>query len=141
LRLNTSIPPTANPNRLGVLGGDRQGFPNGRRLADDALDISVQALEGAAVSGLVPALATVDSVDQNDVPFGAVFPYVALPNNTSVNSSSSGSGAVPPFGWTNVPTMPALTALVAVALIGSGVLLYRRQSRRSPWQGAPAPAA
>jgi hypothetical protein len=138
LRLNTSIPPTANPNRLGVLGGDPQGMPNGRRLTDDALDITVQAAEGAAVTGLLPALATVDSVNQNDVPFGTVFPYVALPNNTAVNSSSSGSGAVPPFGWTNFPTMPALTALVAVALIGSGVLFYRRQSRGNAWQGAAA---
>ncbi len=86
LRLNTSIPPTAQPNRLGVLGGDLQGFPNGRRLADDALDISVQTLEGAAVTGLVPALARVDSVDQNDKPFGNVFPYIALPNNKAVNS-------------------------------------------------------
>ncbi|MER7862943.1 DUF4331 domain-containing protein [Amycolatopsis japonica] len=87
LRLNTSIPVTAQPNRLGVLGGDLQGFPNGRRLADDALDISVQALEGAAVSGIVKALAAGDRVDRNDVPFGAVFPYVALPNNKAVNST------------------------------------------------------
>ncbi|EMD29620.1 DUF4331 domain-containing protein [Amycolatopsis azurea] len=87
LRLNTSIPVTAKPNRLGVLGGDLQGFPNGRRLADDALDISVQALEGAAVTGIVKALAAVDSVDRNDVPFGTTFPYVALPNNKAVNTS------------------------------------------------------
>ena len=32
LRLNTAVPPTADPNRLGVLAGDLQGFPNGRRL-------------------------------------------------------------------------------------------------------------
>ena len=35
LRLNTSIAPTANPNRLGLLGGDPAGYPNGRRLTDD----------------------------------------------------------------------------------------------------------
>ena len=34
LRLNLSIPVTKNPNRLGVLGGDTQGWPNGRRLGD-----------------------------------------------------------------------------------------------------------
>ena len=141
LRLNTSIPPTANPNRLGVLGGDLQGMPNGRRLADDALDITVQAAEGAAVTGLVPALARVDSVNQNDKPFGTVFPYVALPNNTAVNSSSSGSGAVPPFGWPNFPTMPTVAGLVAMALIGSGVLLYRRRSREHALGSAPALAA
>jgi hypothetical protein len=138
LRLNTSIPPTANPNRLGVLGGDLQGFPNGRRLADDALDITVQAAEGAAVSGLVPALATVDSVNQNNVPFGSVFPYITLPNNTAVNQTLNDAGAVPPFGWTNFPSMPTLTGLLAVALIGSGVLLYRRQSRDRDLRGAPA---
>ncbi|OXM48836.1 hypothetical protein CFP71_31520 [Amycolatopsis thailandensis] len=87
LRLNTSTPVTAQPNRLGVLGGDLQGFPNGRRLADDVLDISIQALEGAAVSGIVKALAAVDRVDRNDVQFGTVFPYLALPNNKAVNSS------------------------------------------------------
>lgn len=87
LRLNTSIPPAAQPNRLGLLGGDRQGFPNGRRLADDALDISLQVLEGAAAGGIVQALAAGDRVDANNVPFGAVFPYVALPNTAAVNSS------------------------------------------------------
>ncbi len=137
LRLNTSIPPTAQPNRLGVLGGDLQGFPNGRRLADDALDISVQALEGAAVSGIVAPLAAGDRVDRNDVPFDTTFPYVAVPNNTAVNSSSSG-GAAAPFGWPGFPALPAVTGLVAVVLIGSGVLLYRRQSRGNAWQGAAA---
>ncbi len=47
LRLNTSIAPTPEPNRLGVLAGDNAGFPNGRRLADDVVDISIQAVEGA----------------------------------------------------------------------------------------------
>ncbi|WP_439379043.1 DUF4331 domain-containing protein [Amycolatopsis lexingtonensis] len=86
LRLNTSIAPVAQPSRLGLLGGDRQGFPNGRRLADDVLDISLQVLEGAAVSGPVQALAAGDRVDANNVPFGTAFPYVALPNNKAVNS-------------------------------------------------------
>ena len=83
LRLNTSIAPTKDPNRLGVLGGDLQGFPNGRRLADDVIDISIQAVEGAAQTGkLVDALATGDKVDANDVDFGTEFPYVALPGAT-----------------------------------------------------------
>jgi Domain of unknown function (DUF4331) len=51
LRLNMSVPVTAQPNRLGVLAGDLQGFPNGRRLTDDVLDIELQALEGAAQAG------------------------------------------------------------------------------------------
>src|SRR4030095_3878799 len=31
IRLNTAVPPSRNPSRLGVLGGDTAGFPNGRR--------------------------------------------------------------------------------------------------------------
>ena len=75
LRLNTSIAPTKDPNRLGVLGGDLQGFPNGRRLADDVIDISIQAVEGAAQTGkLVDALAAGDKVDANDNAFGGDVP-------------------------------------------------------------------
>ena len=39
-------PVNANPNWHGVLGGDNQGFPNGRRLGDDVTDISLQAVAG-----------------------------------------------------------------------------------------------
>jgi len=86
LRLNLGVPVAAAPNRLGVLGGDLQGFPNGRRLSDDVVDISVQAVEGAAQSGkLVQALATGDKVDANDNNFTGAFPYVALPNQGAVN--------------------------------------------------------
>ena len=87
LRLNMAVPPTAKPNRYGVLAGDVAGFPNGRRLADDVVDIAVQAVEGAAQAGaLVPALLTIDSVDRNDKEFGSTFPYLALPNLAAVNS-------------------------------------------------------
>jgi hypothetical protein len=47
VRLNTKIPPAKGPNRMGVLAKDNQGFPNGRRLFDDVLDIELQALAGA----------------------------------------------------------------------------------------------
>ncbi|MGW4791709.1 DUF4331 domain-containing protein [Nonomuraea sp. NPDC004297] len=84
LRLNMSIPPAKDPNRLGVLGGDLQGFPNGRRLADDVVDIALQAVAGAAQSGkLIPGLT--DKVDGNDKPFGQSFPYIPLPGNVAVN--------------------------------------------------------
>ncbi|MFG1949103.1 DUF4331 domain-containing protein [Nonomuraea sp. NPDC048826] len=84
LRLNMSIPPTKDPNRLGVLAGDLQGFPNGRRLSDDVVDIELQAVAGAAQSGkLVPGLT--DKVDMNDKKFGDTFPYIPLPSNVSVN--------------------------------------------------------
>ena len=102
LRLNMSTPVTANPSRLGVLGGDFQGFPNGRRLADDVLDIAVQAVEGAAVSGIVAPLAKGDAVDRNDRAFSSTFPYLALPNVAAVN----GGPAQPPRAPELVSTTP-----------------------------------
>ncbi|MBG0828254.1 DUF4331 domain-containing protein [Planomonospora sp. ID67723] len=88
LRLNMSIPPGKDPSRLGVIGGDPQGYPNGRRLGDDVVDISLQVMAGAAQTGkLVDALAAGDRVDANDKPFGATFPYIPLPGNTSVNQN------------------------------------------------------
>ncbi|GAA4591003.1 DUF4331 domain-containing protein [Planotetraspora phitsanulokensis] len=87
LRLNMAIPPAAKPNRLGVLAGDLQGFPNGRRLGDDVIDIALQAMAGAAQTGkLVGALAAGDKVNQNDKPFTMQFPYIPLPGNKSVNA-------------------------------------------------------
>ena len=40
LRINLSVPvtPADKVSRLGVLGGDNQGWPNGRRLGDDVID-------------------------------------------------------------------------------------------------------
>jgi uncharacterized protein (TIGR03382 family) len=115
LRLNLSIKPTATPNRLGVLGGDLQGFPNGRRLTDDVVDIELQALEGAAQTGkLVPALAKGDAVNANDNAFSSSFPYLALPNVGAVNGgakSGTGAGAIAqaqvPAAATSTPAAPA----------------------------------
>jgi hypothetical protein len=106
LRLNTSIPVTTSPKRLGVLDGDLQGFPNGRRLTDDTVDIELRAVACAygAVAGLVYSLTgncnpgtynagtanylVGDGVDANDKAFGSTFPYLAAP--------FSGYEAVPP---------------------------------------------
>ena len=98
LRLNMSIAPAANPNRMGVLAGDVQGFPNGRRLTDDVVDIAIQAVEGAAQSGvLVAGLATIDSVDRNDRAFSTTFPYVALPHTDGVNLGVDRTPRAPEF--------------------------------------------
>jgi len=95
LRLNTSIEPVPEPDRLGVLVGDTAGFPNGRRLTDDVVDIELQALEGAVRTGeLVEALAAGDKVDENDVSFEASFPYVALPHSGSGTGSPSGGNPI-----------------------------------------------
>ena len=47
LRLNTAIPPSANPSPFGLLGNDLAGFPNGRRVADDIVAIELRAIAGA----------------------------------------------------------------------------------------------
>jgi len=84
LRLNVAIPPTANPNPLGVIGGDAGGFPNGRRLGDDVVDIALRVMAGATPltpsfnGGINAALG--DGVPGNDVAFLQVFPYVATPH-------------------------------------------------------------
>ncbi len=130
LRLNMSVPVTAQPNRLGVLAGDLQGFPNGRRLTDDVLDIELQALEGAAQTGkLVAALAAGDKVDRNDNAFGATFPYVALPNGIAVNQQSSVSG-----GGGYAMNTAMLISAGGAALIGGGAwfaMWWRRSRRRA----------
>jgi uncharacterized protein DUF4331 len=89
LRLNTAVPPTASPDPLGVLAGDLQGFPNGRRLVDDVTDIEVRAVAcgyGSFLNGLLglcnlfPNSIVGDGVDVNENAFLSSFPYVALPN-------------------------------------------------------------
>jgi hypothetical protein len=79
LRLNLAIAPTApvgKGNRLGVLGGDLAGWPNGRRLEDDVIDIAERAVGGALIGHSLPLG---DGVDANDVPYMATFPYQADP--------------------------------------------------------------
>jgi hypothetical protein len=83
LRLNMIIPPASEPKRLGVLAGDIAGFPNGRRLADDVVDIELRVVAGVLVSGfnIAPNNQLGDGIDANDRPFLPYFPYVAPPHN------------------------------------------------------------
>ena len=83
LRLNMSIPPAKKPSRFGVLAGDLAGFPNGRRLADDVVDIELRVVAGVLVPGfdVAPNNQLGDGVDANDRPFLPYFPYVAPPQN------------------------------------------------------------
>jgi hypothetical protein len=88
LKLNLGTASAANPSRFGALAGDTAGFPNGRRLADDVVDIELRVIAGA----LLPAnqggkqIPLGDGVDQNDKPFRSAFPYVSLAND-GFNSS------------------------------------------------------
>jgi hypothetical protein len=80
LRVNLATPPTSTltANRLGVLGGDNQGYPNGRRLGDDVIDIAEMAVAGA-LKGNPVSKALGDGVNANDVASQATFPYEADP--------------------------------------------------------------
>jgi Domain of unknown function (DUF4331) len=87
LRRNLSIPatPYGKINRLGVLGGDLAGYPNGRRLEDDIVDISERAVGGALIGHSLPLG---DGVDANDVANQHVFPYVTAPFSGYDNTKS-----------------------------------------------------
>ena len=81
LRLNTGVPPTqpVSASLLGLLGGDAAGFPNGRRLFDDVVDIALRAVAGVLAPGfnIAPNNRLGDGVNVNDVALRATFPYVA----------------------------------------------------------------
>ena len=99
LRLNTAVPalPTAPgaQNVLGVAGGDNSGYPNGRRPADDVVDISLRVAMGALCAltgpndtlkvGCTPAaapaggLAFTDGVRKSAANYGTTFPYLTTP--------------------------------------------------------------
>ncbi|HEY0078845.1 MAG TPA: DUF4331 domain-containing protein [Pyrinomonadaceae bacterium] len=86
LRLNVAIAPSASPSRLGLLGGDTAGFPNGRRVGDDVVDIALRAVAGGTPFSPEPSTNTApnnslgDGVDRNDVPYLNRFPYLGTPH-------------------------------------------------------------
>jgi hypothetical protein len=101
LRLNTAITPgingacpggtasAAQPDRLGVLNADLCGYPNGRRLGDDVIDIDLRVFAQGygsflnAAFGLpnkTPNNLLGDGVNSNDEQFSSTFPYVAAPH-------------------------------------------------------------
>jgi hypothetical protein len=85
LRLNlaTPITPDAKFSRLGVLGGDNQGWPNGRRLGDDVVDTAEQAVGGFLKNVKLPLG---DGVNADDRQLLDSFPYVADPQSGFANT-------------------------------------------------------
>jgi len=87
MRLNLFTPPTpiGAGNRMGLLGGETGGYPNGRRLIDDVVDITLQAAAGGTpftpAQNKAPNNQLGDGVNQNDKPFTATFPYLASPHS------------------------------------------------------------
>ena len=87
LRLNVAIPitPIGSINRLGLLGGDVAGFPNGRRVHDDVTDIALRAVAGGTpftpATNVPPNNALGDGVSANpEGPLLTRFPYLRPPN-------------------------------------------------------------
>ena len=103
LRLNTGVPatPYAQGNRLGLIGGDPAGYPNGRRLYDDVVDITLRVGVGGV---LIPAFNKFpnnrlgDGVNVNDADYRTAFPYLSdAPsgrNRRHVDPGEPGGGPV-----------------------------------------------
>lgn len=84
LRLNTGVEPTdpSEAHRLGLLGGDSAGFPNGRRVFDDVVDVALRLVVGGVLAapfdGFNPEIGgrLGDGVNVNDARYLDRFPYV-----------------------------------------------------------------
>jgi hypothetical protein len=107
-RLNLTIPPTPKEaqSRLGVIGGDNAGFPNGRRPGDDVTDIELRVAMGLlchafpgtfcepadAPSGTLPFT---DGALQDPSQFDETFPYLTTPVPGSPNGVNGLPSAAP----------------------------------------------
>lgn len=89
IRLNMAIPPSPNPNILGIIGGDLAGFPNGRRVFDDTVTIELRAIAGVTIPLVDPsftpdaAASVVSDFSPPQIPAGIKyeqhFPYLGVP--------------------------------------------------------------
>ncbi len=86
LRLNVAIPPSENPNNLGLVAGDPAGFPNGRRVDDDVVTIELRAVAGLTIPLVDPsftpdgaASAVQDGTTNTNPPTSKSFPYLGTP--------------------------------------------------------------
>ncbi|MBI3667998.1 MAG: DUF4331 family protein, partial [Acidobacteria bacterium] len=99
-RLNLAVPPAANPHRLGPLAGDNAGWPNGRRVGDDVVDIGLRALAGVLVPGfnIAPNNKLGDGINSNDVPYLNRFPFLGTPHSGkdyTQRDGTNGKGSYP----------------------------------------------
>jgi hypothetical protein len=96
LRLNTAIPPSEKENELGLLGADLAGFPNGRRIKDNVVAISLRAIAGATVPLVDDTFTPDEAVAQlsdgltskdSSAKLLKKFPYLGLPFDGFSNPS------------------------------------------------------
>lgn len=92
LRVDTTTGPVPlvgqGGNRLSGLAGDKtagkfSGWPNGRRLGDDVVDIALTAVASGPSYSSIFILG--DNVNSNDQTFNFVFPYAATPHSGTNN--------------------------------------------------------
>ena len=89
LRLNVAIPPTTRkPSPLGLLGNDLAGFPNGRRVFDDIVNIELRAIAGLTYPLVNPSYTPDDAASkltQGLKPgahrYQSTFPYLGTPHD------------------------------------------------------------
>lgn len=84
LRLDTTVPPSAEENPFGLLGGDFAGFPNGRRIGDDVTSVVLRAIAGATFPMVDETYepddaATRASAEARPRAHGVIFPYLGAP--------------------------------------------------------------
>ena len=86
LRLNLAIPAAKKPNPLGLVGNDAAGFPNGRRVFDNVVAVTLRAVAGALIplvdKSFTPdaaAGALTDGTSNTNSAYGGLFPFVATP--------------------------------------------------------------
>jgi hypothetical protein len=86
LRLNLAVPPSKNPNPIGLIAGDAAGFPNGRRVVDDVTAIELRAVAGATIplvdKSFTPDAAAAkltDGTTNTNAPYLNTFPYLGTP--------------------------------------------------------------
>jgi Domain of unknown function (DUF4331) len=87
LRLNVAIPPSKNPNALGLVAGDPAGYPNGRRVSDDTTTVQLRAIAGLTIPLVDPsytpdgaASKVTDGTTNENPPYTGTFPFLGTPN-------------------------------------------------------------
>ncbi len=104
IRVNTTtaavrVPGEAGFNRLSFIGGDTiangagvqipSGWPNGRRIGDDVVDIALTAIASGPSFSTITVVG--DNVPSNDQTYNRTFPYLATPHSGTDHSKDSGT--------------------------------------------------